>query len=255
MKRDPSHGFRTSFGFWIRRSRTKLIFCFAVCDLLLALCAPVEAQQSEKVPRIGYLSSSTRRSSLADDAFRQGLRDLGYIEGKTIVIEYRYADGKSDRLPKLAAELVEMKVDVIVTSGAPQSWKLASLSLLEIIFHLKDFQTRDGGDSAVVGQKRLAVTHQRSRHLDRIRWLEFERCSQMGRSLEEATINFNKSQTSAVGQQRLITIGKRRIAGQIWDDQNFHQTEAGCHSHEFAAIHGFKHGFTSGRKRFSSSMK
>jgi hypothetical protein len=83
-----------------------------------------------------------------------------------------------------------------------QSWKLASLSLLEIIFHLKDFQARDGGDSAVVGQKRLAVTHQRSRHLDRIRWLEFERCSQMGRSLEEATINFNKSQTSAVGQQR-----------------------------------------------------
>jgi hypothetical protein len=169
----------------------------------LRSAAPVEAQQSEKVPRIGYLSSSTRRSSLADDAFRQGLRDLGYIEGKTIVIEYRYADGKSDRLPKLAAELVAMKVDVIVTSGAPpQSWKLASLSLLEIIFHLKDFQARDGGDSAVVGQKRLAVTHQRSRHLDRIRWLEFERCSQMGRSLEEATINFNKSQTSAVGQQR-----------------------------------------------------
>jgi hypothetical protein len=136
-----------------------------------------------------------------------------------------------------------MKVDVIVTSGAPpQSWKLASLSLLEIIFHLKDFQTRDDGDSAVVGQKRLAVTHQRSRHLDRIWRLEFERCSQLGRSLEEATINFDKPQTSAVGQQRLITIGKRRIAGQIWDDQNFHQTEAGCHSHEFAAIHGFKHG-------------
>jgi hypothetical protein len=112
----------------------------------LRSAAPVEAQQSEKVPRIGYLSSSTRRSSLADDAFRQGLRDLGYIEGKTIVIEYRYADGKSDRLPKLAAELVAMKVDVIVTSGAPpQSWKLASLSLLEIIFPLKDFQARDGG--------------------------------------------------------------------------------------------------------------
>lgn len=121
-----------------------------------------------------------------------------------------------------------------------QCWKLASLSLLEIVLQLKDFQTRYGGDSAVVGQKRLAVAHQRSRHLDRIRWLEFERCSKVGRSLEEATIDFNKSQTSAVGQQRLITIGKRCIAGPIRYHQNFHQTEAGCHSHELAAIDRFK---------------
>jgi hypothetical protein len=102
-----------------------------------------------------------------------------------------------------------------------RSWKLELLSSLEIILHLKNFQTRYGGDSAVVGQKRLAVTHQRSRHLDRIRRLEFERCSKLGRSLEETTINFDKSQTSAVGQQRLITIGKRRIAGPIRYDQNF----------------------------------
>ena len=91
----------------------------ALCALLFAVCLPVEAQQPEKAPRIGYLSSATRRSSLSDDAFRQGLRDLGYIEGKNIVIEYRYADGKNDRLAKLAAELVQQKVDVIVTSGAP----------------------------------------------------------------------------------------------------------------------------------------
>jgi putative tryptophan/tyrosine transport system substrate-binding protein len=87
--------------------------------LLLALCLPVEAQQAEKAPRIGYLSSTTRRASLTDEAFRQGLRDLGYIDGKNIVIEYRYADGKPDRLAKLAAELVRLKVDIIVTSGAP----------------------------------------------------------------------------------------------------------------------------------------
>ena len=91
----------------------------ALCALLFAVCLPVEAQQPEKAPRIGYLSSAIRRSSLSDDAFRQGLRDLGYIEGKNIVIEYRYADGKNDRLAKLAAELVQQKVDVIVTSGAP----------------------------------------------------------------------------------------------------------------------------------------
>ena len=91
----------------------------ALCAVLFALCLPVEAQQPEKAPRIGYLSSATRRSSLSDDAFRQGLRDLGYVEGKNIIIEYRYADGKADRLAKLAAELVQQKVDVIVTSGAP----------------------------------------------------------------------------------------------------------------------------------------
>ena len=87
--------------------------------LLFALCLPVEAQQPDKIPLIGYLSSTTRHSSLYDDAFRQGLRDLGYRDRKNIVIEYRYADGKSDRLDKLAAELVQLKVNVIVTSGAP----------------------------------------------------------------------------------------------------------------------------------------
>jgi putative ABC transport system substrate-binding protein len=92
---------------------------FAIVVVLTVCGAVAEAQQPEKAPRIGYLSSSTRRSSLSDDAFRQGLRELGYIEGKNIIIEYRYADGKVDRLAKLAAELVQQKVDVIVTSGAP----------------------------------------------------------------------------------------------------------------------------------------
>jgi putative ABC transport system substrate-binding protein len=68
---------------------------------------------------VGYLSSTTRRHSLTDEAFRQGLKELGYIEGKNIVTEYRYADGHTDRLRNLAAELVQRKVDVIVTSGAP----------------------------------------------------------------------------------------------------------------------------------------
>ena len=95
------------------------VFGLALCALLFALCLPVEAQQAEKAPRIGYLSSATRRASLTDEAFRQGLRDLGYVEGKNIVIEYRYADGKQDRLAKLAAELVRQKVDVIVAQGAP----------------------------------------------------------------------------------------------------------------------------------------
>ncbi len=77
-----------------------------------------EAQQPTKVPRIGYLAGPSL-SSLAPriEAFRQGLRELGYVEGKNIVIEWRSAEGKSDRLPDLAGELVHLKVDVIVTTG------------------------------------------------------------------------------------------------------------------------------------------
>jgi putative ABC transport system substrate-binding protein len=77
-----------------------------------------EAQQPAKIPRIGYLSpTSPSVSPSRIEAFRQGLRELGYIEGKNILIEYRYAEGKFDRLPALAAELVRLKVDLIVTTG------------------------------------------------------------------------------------------------------------------------------------------
>ena len=79
-----------------------------------------EAQQTKKVPRIGYLATvSLSAISARIEAFRQGLRELGYVEGKNIVIEWRYAEGKADRLPGLAAELVRLKVEVIITAGAP----------------------------------------------------------------------------------------------------------------------------------------
>jgi len=77
-----------------------------------------QAQQPTKVPRIGFLSAISPSTVAARiEAFRQGLRELGYVEGKNIVIEYRYAEGKPDRLSALAAELVRLKVDVIVTGG------------------------------------------------------------------------------------------------------------------------------------------
>jgi putative tryptophan/tyrosine transport system substrate-binding protein len=85
--------------------------------VLLALGVTAEAQQPKKVPRIGYLSSSASTDSGRPEAFRQGLRELGYVEGKNIVIDYRYFEGKLDRLPALAAELVRLKVDIIVTGG------------------------------------------------------------------------------------------------------------------------------------------
>ena len=84
----------------------------------LTTAPPGEAQQRTKVPRIGYLSASTASDVLdRTESFRRGLREQGYIEGKSIVIEWRYAEGKFDRLPDLAAELVRLKVDVIVTAG------------------------------------------------------------------------------------------------------------------------------------------
>jgi putative tryptophan/tyrosine transport system substrate-binding protein len=91
-----------------------------LCAMLLALCASAEAQQPAKVPRIGILGATSPSTNPARiEAFRQGLRELGYVEGKNIVIEWRYAEGKLDRLPALASELVRLKVDVIVTGGPP----------------------------------------------------------------------------------------------------------------------------------------
>jgi len=90
----------------------------ALGALLLALSHSVEAQQPTKVSRIGFIiGASAFGSKVRTDAFRQGLRELGYVEGKNIVVEYRYAEGKPDSLVALAAELVLLKVDVIVTSG------------------------------------------------------------------------------------------------------------------------------------------
>jgi ABC-type uncharacterized transport system substrate-binding protein len=73
------------------------------------------AQQPEKIPKIGYLSPRSATLRERDESFRQGLRELGYVEGKNIIIEYRFAEGKFDRLPELAAELVNLKVDVVVS--------------------------------------------------------------------------------------------------------------------------------------------
>jgi putative ABC transport system substrate-binding protein len=89
---------------------------------LLAGPLPTEAQKAGKVYRIGYLSAASRSALTArTEAFRQGLRDLGYVEGKNIVVEYRYAEGKLIRMSLLAAELVRLKVDVIVATGTTPS--------------------------------------------------------------------------------------------------------------------------------------
>ena len=101
------------------------ITVITLCAMLLALRLSANAQQPKKVPRIGFLTASSLSAvSGRIEAFRQVLRELGYTEGKTIVIEYRYAEGKLDRLPALVAELVRLKVDIIV-SGGPQVTRAA----------------------------------------------------------------------------------------------------------------------------------
>ena len=88
--------------------------------MLYALCLPATAQQPKKVPQIGYLSSGDPASeSGRSESIRLALRERGYIEGQNIAIEYRYAEGKRDRVPELAAELARLKVDIIVVAGGP----------------------------------------------------------------------------------------------------------------------------------------
>ena len=95
----------------------KKFISFALSAMLLALSFPADAQQTGKVPRIGFLDNSTASSmAVRLEAFRQELSKLGWIEGKNITIEYRFAEQKNERLPELAAELVRLKVDLIVVT-------------------------------------------------------------------------------------------------------------------------------------------
>jgi len=96
------------------------IFVLVLAALFLAAISLAQGQQPAKVYRIGLLSArSSSSDSTRTEAFRQGLRELGYVEGKNIIIEYRYAEGKFERLPDLAAELVRLNVDVILALGVP----------------------------------------------------------------------------------------------------------------------------------------
>jgi putative ABC transport system substrate-binding protein len=99
---------------------TKRVTSLALGAVLLALCFPVQAQQPKKIPKIGYLTNDSVSVDLPRrNAFKQGLRDLGYIEGQNIVIEYRVGEGHSEKLPELMAELLRLKVDVVFAFTTP----------------------------------------------------------------------------------------------------------------------------------------
>jgi ABC-type uncharacterized transport system substrate-binding protein len=106
----------------IVRTKTMKTIFLTLCAMLFALCAFADAQQPTKIARIGYLSGGFPSAGAPrTEAFKEGLRELGYVEGKNVLIEYRHAEGKLDRLPELAAELVRLKVDIIVAAGADRT--------------------------------------------------------------------------------------------------------------------------------------
>ena len=117
---------------------SKKVLCLALGLMLLALSFPVEAQQPKKVPRIGFVSGSASPNNVA--AFRQGLKNLGYVEGKNILVEYRYLEGKLDRIPSLVAELMHLKVDVFVLTplSAIRAAKQATKSIPIVMVTTQD---------------------------------------------------------------------------------------------------------------------
>ena len=127
-------------------SRQFLVVSLSVSAMLFALCYPAEAQQSTKIARIGVLiSAGPSIASPRIQALQRGLRDLGYVEGKNILIEYRYAEGKLEPVRELAAQLVRLKVDIIVTdtSNATQAAKDAT-KLIPIVFTTANDPVGDG---------------------------------------------------------------------------------------------------------------
>ena len=117
----------------------KSVVSFALCTLLFALSVPAQAQQAKKIPRIGFLAVLARALA-TEQAFLQGLRDLGYIDGQNLTIDYRFAAGNVDRLPELAEELVGLKPELIVARATPaaQAAKNATTTIPIVMFGVAD---------------------------------------------------------------------------------------------------------------------
>src|SRR5262245_64973458 len=117
------------------------IIALALSAMLFALCLPVGAQQPAKISRIGFVSStgSPNNPGANVEAFRQGMRELGYVEGKNIQVEYRYIEGKSERTPSLVSELIQLKVDVLI-SAALSATRVAKKETkkIPIVFNIPD---------------------------------------------------------------------------------------------------------------------
>jgi putative tryptophan/tyrosine transport system substrate-binding protein len=144
-----------NFGFWIGRSRGRIISS-TLAALFFALCSTVEAQQQARIPKIGWLGVRPAASDSGRELFGREFRALGYVEGKNIILEYRSAEDKLERLPALADELVGLKVDVLLASLTPAAVAAKNATrTIPIVFHggfdpvalgLVDSLARPGGN-------------------------------------------------------------------------------------------------------------
>lgn len=164
----------------------RLTLCLALCAMLFGLSSPVEAQQPKRIPRIGVVEATSKAGAAGRiEAFRHGLRDLGHTEGQTVSIEIRYADGKLDHIPELFAQLVQLKVDILVVSSTPGALaaKNATLSIPIVFFGVADpvgaglvaSLARPGGNitgltnvAAVLSGKRLELLKETSSKVSRV---------------------------------------------------------------------------------------
>jgi putative ABC transport system substrate-binding protein len=135
------------------------------------------AQTQPKIPRVGYVFGSTPTAATYIGAFRQGLRELGYVEGQTIVLELRWAEGRSERMPELVAELVGLKVDVLVVVGsaaalaaknATQTIPIVLVAVNPVVLGLADSLSRPGGNVTGVSFYHEAMSGKRLQLLKEI---------------------------------------------------------------------------------------
>jgi putative tryptophan/tyrosine transport system substrate-binding protein len=170
-----------------RNPMSKRIFCFTFCTMLFALCFSGEAQQQARIPKIGWLGAGAGAGPGAE-VFKRELRALGYVDGKNIMFEYRYADNKLDRLPALADELIRLKVDVLITSSSAPALALKNATrTIPIVFYsvpdpiaagLIDSLARPGGNitgytiiATVLGGKRLELLKETIPEVSRVAML------------------------------------------------------------------------------------
>ena len=233
MKQDPSHSFRTSFRFrlpifdwgekqmheriWMlssssrsdnRKSKIenrKWAGLFAIVVALTVCGARAEAQQPTKVHRIGYLSPvDAATDSPRAEGIRLALRELGYIEGQNIAIEYRYAEGKVDRAPELAAELVRLKVDIIVVASGDQ-WIRAAKNATKTI---PIVMTGQGSDPVRGRPCSKPCPSRRQRHRPYNPW-QGTRREAAGAAQRSGTQTFPCRGSLRSGQSAKFTRGKR----------------------------------------------
>jgi putative tryptophan/tyrosine transport system substrate-binding protein len=177
-------------------------------SFILASVHPAEAQQLEgRVPRIGFLGAGSASALAARlDAFRQGMHDLGYIEGKNIAIEYRYADGNADRVPDLAAELVGLKVDIIVTYQTPSVLAFKKVSTtIPIVFTMLTVLSEELNGKrlellkeTVPNITRIAVLSNPANPTQPLEWKEIQATAQvLGLKLQSLAVRSSKDFDSA----------------------------------------------------------